>query len=69
MEASELQLQLNIRQAIRLLEAKGYALHSEVALKACLRRCIARSMQMPKISSSTDEHVVKVFQENVPRTW
>eukprot|EP00965_Chrysotila_dentata_P040924 1356285-Pleurochrysis_carterae.AAC.1 len=26
-------------------------------------------MQMPKLSSSTDEHVVKVFLENAPRSW
>eukprot|EP00965_Chrysotila_dentata_P066671 2207516-Pleurochrysis_carterae.AAC.1 len=26
-------------------------------------------MQMPKSSASTDSHIVKVFQDNVPGAW
>eukprot|EP00965_Chrysotila_dentata_P043171 1434203-Pleurochrysis_carterae.AAC.1 len=69
MQFAQQQVELNTGQAIRLLEAKGYALHSEAYLEASPRRCIARSMQMPKMSSRIDEHVAKIFMENIPRSW
>eukprot|EP00965_Chrysotila_dentata_P116074 3837173-Pleurochrysis_carterae.AAC.1 len=69
MEHKSKLLQMSLATAIRLVEAKGYALHKGSGLEAAMRRAICRSMQMPKSSSSTSEHVVTAFLDNVPRDW
>eukprot|EP00965_Chrysotila_dentata_P052886 1754001-Pleurochrysis_carterae.AAC.2 len=58
---------MSLAHAIRLVEAKGYALHKDGGLRASTRRAIARVMQMPKTSSSTSAHVVTAYFEYVPR--
>eukprot|EP00965_Chrysotila_dentata_P061177 2026490-Pleurochrysis_carterae.AAC.5 len=69
MEHKSKLLQMSLAMAMRLVKAKGYALHRGSGLEAAIRRAISRLMQMPKSSSSTSKHVVMAFLDNVPREW
>eukprot|EP00965_Chrysotila_dentata_P034790 1158081-Pleurochrysis_carterae.AAC.1 len=69
MVLAQQQLSLNVTQAVRLLESRGCAMCTKIVMLAPIRRSTARAMQMPKTSSSTDEHVVKVIQDNIPALW